>query len=436
MVKEKLLTPFQKFVKKGSIAGVLLFGATIIALVWANSPYSLYYKDLLQFKIGFSFGDFDLKKPLILWINDGLMAIFFFLIGLELKRELLVGEINTLKKAAFPLIAALGGVIVPIAFYLVLNQDPYTARGWGIPMATDIAFALAILSLLGDRVPLSLKVFLTAFAIIDDIAAVIVIAVFYSSNVSVTLLIYGLVLIFLLGLLYRFRKYTLEIGLIIAIAIWMLFLKSGIHPTIAGVLLAFTIPLNKKINIRSFAKNISSISDKIEKINVSNVDSKILSKVEMGCVEDLDVLTKKVISPLQYLEHKLHSMVAYFILPVFAFANAGVVISASYDYDFALMTSITISLFLGKFIGVSLFSYIGIKLKLAELPIGLRFSQIVGVAAIAGVGFTMSIFIDHLAFAGSERSIVSAKIGIIIGSLISGIVGYLILRLMSNKKTK
>ena len=435
MIRSLILSPFQKLVKTGSIAGMLLFGTTILALIWANSPYGHYYESLLQYKIGISFQDFELKKPLILWINDGLMAIFFFLIGLELKRELLVGEINTLKKAAFPLIAALGGVIVPIVLYLFLNEDPYTARGWGIPMATDIAFALAILSLLGDRVPLSLKVFLTAFAIIDDIAAVIVIAAFYSTNVDIMLLFYALILITLLALLYHYRKYYLELGLITAVFIWFLFLKSGVHPTIAGVLLAFTIPIKKKINLKDFVGNLASISDKIKNISDLESQNNILNKEEQECVDSLENLTIEAVSPLQHLEHKLHSMTAYFILPVFAFANAGVVISTSYDYDFALMRNIAISLFVGKIVGVTLFSYIGIKLKLAELPIGVRFKQIIGVAAIAGVGFTMSIFIDHLAFAGSDRSIVSAKIGIIVGSLISGIVGYIILRFFSKSKS-
>ena len=433
MIIKILLTPFQKFVKTGSTAGMLLFGTTIIALIWANSSYGYFYESLLQYEIGISFENFELKKPLILWINDGLMAIFFFLIGLELKRELLVGEINTLKKATFPLVAALGGVIVPIALYLVLNENPETAKGWGIPMATDIAFALAILSLLGKRVPLSLKVFLTAFAIIDDIAAVIVIAVFYSAEVDILLLFYGFTLIILLALLYYYGNYSLEIGLIIAVIIWFLFLKSGIHPTIAGVLLAFTIPIKRRINIKSFAKNLTSISNKI--INVSDDDEKhLLTKEEMKCVENLDDLTSEVMSPLQHLEHKLHSWIAYFILPVFAFANAGVVISSDYAYDYALMRNIIISLFVGKFFGVVLFSYLGIKFKLTELPIGLKFKQIIGISAIAGVGFTMSIFIDHLAFADDERSIISAKIGIIIASLVSGIVGYTILRLTSKKK--
>ncbi len=432
MIKNLLLTPFQKFVKTGSTAGMLLFGATIIAIIWANSSYGYYYESLLQYKIGISFHDFELKKPFILWINDGLMAIFFFLIGLELKRELLIGEINTLKKAAFPFMAALGGVAVPIALYLILNENPDTAKGWGIPMATDIAFALAILSILGKRVPLSLKVFLTAFAIIDDIAAVIVIAVFYSSNVSIALLFYGILLIVLLALLYYYRNYSLEIGLILAVIIWFLFLKAGIHPTIAGVLLAFTIPIKRKLDIKSFAEHLNLISNKI--VNDSDDDKHLLTKDEIKYINNLNDLASKVQSPLQQLEAKLHGWIAYFILPVFAFANAGVVISADYNFDVDLIRNIIISLFVGKFLGVVVFSYLGIKLKVTELPKGLQFKQIIGIAAIAGVGFTMSIFIDHLAFAGSERSIISAKIGIIIGSLISGVVGYAILRLTSKSK--
>ncbi len=433
MIKKILLTPFQKFVKTGSMAGMLLFVTTIIAIVWANSPYADSYDSFLQFKFGFRFHNFELIKPLILWINDGLMAIFFFLIGLELKRELLIGEINTVKKAAFPFVAAIGGVTVPIVFYLILNQNPATVKGWGIPMATDIAFALAILSLLGKRVPLSLKVFLTAFAIIDDIAAVIVIAVFYSTNVNVMLLFYGLILIFLLALFYYYRKFSLEIGIIVAGIIWFLFLKSGIHPTIAGVLLAFTIPIKRKINVKSFAESLASISNSL--VNISDDDDNhLLTKDEIKCIDNLDDLSVEVRSPLQHLEHKLHKLVAYFILPVFAFANAGVMISAGYNFDYALIKSIIISLFVGKFVGVILFSYLGIKFKITELPLGLKFKQIIGIAAIAGIGFTMSIFIDHLAFAGDERSINSVKFGIIIASLISGIVGYTILRVTSKEE--
>ena len=432
MIKNLLLTPFQKFVKTESLAGILLFGATIIALVWANSSYGSYYDNLLQYKVGISFQDFELKKPLILWINDGLMSIFFFLIGLELKRELLIGEINTLKKAAFPIVAALGGVFIPVGLYLILNQDPDTAKGWGIPMATDIAFALAILSTLGKRIPLSLKIFLTAFAIIDDIAAVLVIAIFYSAEINWIYILYGSIIIAGLGIMYFVKKYSFVIGIIAAIIVWFLFLKSGVHPTIAGVLLAFTIPIKRRININIFSKYLSSISNKITNGNDNN-EKHLLTKEEMECIDDLDDLTFEVRSPLQHLENKLHSLVAYFVLPIFAFANAGVVISLSYEFNFTLMTNIAISLFIGKFIGVSLFSYLGIKFKIAELPAGVTFKQVLGISAIAGVDFTMSIFIDNLAFYGDLISINSVKVGVIIGSLISGIVGYIILRVSTNK---
>jgi NhaA family Na+:H+ antiporter len=434
-MKSLLLTPFQKFVKSESLAGMLLFGATIIALIWANSSYGEHYANLWEYEIGISFQNFELRKPLILWINDGLMAIFFFLIGLELKRELLIGEINTPKKAAFPFVAALGGVLVPIGMYLFLNQNPETTKGWGVPMATDIAFALAILSTLGKRVPFSLKIFLTAFAIIDDIAAVLVIAVFYSISINWIFILYGAILISFLAILYYKNKYSFTIGIILAIVIWFLFLKSGIHPTIAGVLLAFTIPIKRRTNIKLFSANLTSISSKI--VNVSDDSPKhLLTKKEMQCIDNLDDLIFEVRSPLQHLEHKLHGIIAYFILPVFAFANAGVVISFSYKFDFSLMTNIAVSLFVGKFIGVALFSYLGVKFKITELPRGVKFKQILGIAAIAGVGFTMSIFMANLAFYGNLIYINSVKVGVILGSLISGIVGYTILRLSSKLPEK
>jgi len=433
MIRKLLLTPFQKFVRTESLAGLLLFGATIIALIWSNSTYGHIYEGLWKKEIGVSFQNFELKKALILWINDGLMAVFFFVIGLELKRELLIGEINTLKKATFPFIAALGGVLVPVAFYLLLNEDPETAKGWGIPMATDIAFALALLTTLGKRVPLSLKVFLTAFAIIDDIAAVLVIAIFYSVNVSWLYIFYGLILIVFLGLLYYFRKYSFVIGIVLAIVIWFLFLKSGVHPTIAGVLLAFTIPMKRRLNVSLFSDNLNSISQKLSNA-VDDGKRHLLTKDEIKCIDHLDNLAFEVRSPLQHLEHKLHSIVAYFILPVFAFANAGVVIDLNYDFNYALMTNIAISLFLGKFIGVALFSYLGNKLRISEYPSGVTFNQIVGISAVAGVGFTMSIFIDNLAFQGDLLIINSAKIGIIIGSITAAAVGYVILRLTSKKQ--
>ncbi len=431
MKKFTFLSPFQKFIKLESFAGILLLAATVIAIIWANSPFNYVYQNILNYKIGFYSQSFELIKPAILWINDGLMAIFFFLIGLELKRELLIGEISSVKKAMLPLIGALGGVLVPIGIYLILNQNPGTVQGWGIPMATDIAFALAILTILGKRVPLSLKIFLTAFAIIDDIAAVLVIAIFYSAEIVWSFVLIGIILIILLGVIYRKFNYSVWPGLIIAVVTWTLFLKSGIHPTIAGVLLALTIPIKKRIRINQFSEKLGEISGAFTSGEID--DSHILTNDEIHKIDNLDSLISKARSPLQYLEHKLNNVVAYFILPVFAFANAGVEISSGFNFDFSLIVNIAISLFAGKFIGVSLFSYLGIKLNLTELPTGTNFTHILGIAIIAGVGFTMSIFIANLAFGESLVHINSAKVGIIIGSLISGVLGFIILKITLNK---
>ena len=431
MIRRLILSPFQQFVKTESLAGLLLFGATIVALIWANSPFGEIYQDLWQKKIGVSFQAFELEKPLILWINDGLMAVFFFVIGLELKRELIIGEINTIKKAVFPLVAALGGVLVPVGLFLLLNQDPETEKGWGIPMATDIAFALALLSVLGKRVPLSLKVFLTAFAIIDDIAAVLVIAIFYSINISWLYILYGIFLISLLGSLYYFRKYSFPIGIVLAIVIWFLFLKSGVHPTIAGVLLAFTIPIRRRLDVSAFSDHLNHISQKLSNV-IDNKERHLLTRDEVKWIDHLDNLAFEVKSPLQHLEYRLHHLIAYYILPLFAFANAGVVISFDYDFNLSLMTNIAISLLVGKFLGVAFFSYLGNKTGIIEYPSGVSFKQILGISAVAGIGFTMSIFIDNLAFQ-DPLMVNSAKVGIIIGSITAAVLGYVILRLSSSR---
>ncbi len=432
MIK-KIISPFQKFVKIESLSGLLLFSATIIALIWANSSYGQVYESIWQYKIGIRFQGFELEKPLILWINDGLMAIFFFLIGLELKREFLIGELDTLKKAAFPFFAALGGVIVPITLFLILNKNLETTNGWGIPMATDIAFALAILKLLGNRVPLSIKVFLTAFAIIDDIGAVLVIAIFYSSTINWMLLIYALILLLVLGFLSYRKIYINYLYLFFGIIIWLLFLKSGIHPTIAGVLLAFTIPIRQKINIKEYTNKLTHFLERIE--TDTNNKNDLLSKQQIEQIENLEACTKKVKSPLQDLEHGLHYWVAFLIMPVFALSNAGVVINTNMNLDYSLITNIAVGLFIGKLIGVTTFSFIGIKLKITELPNEIKFKQIIGIAILAGVGFTMSIFIANLAFAATPTYIDSAKIGILIGSLISGVLGYIVLKL-TNKDNR
>ncbi|KOH43868.1 Na+/H+ antiporter NhaA [Sunxiuqinia dokdonensis] len=428
---QKIITPFQKFVKIESFSGILLLFATILALVWANSPFAHLYESLWDYKMGFTSEGFTLSKPLILWVNDGLMAIFFFLIGLEIKRELLIGELNSVKKAAFPFFGALGGMIVPVALFLFLNTNPETAQGWGIPMATDIAFSLAILNVLGKRVPLALKVFLTAFAIIDDLGAVIAIAVFYSSGIYWSLLFYAFGLLALLFLLSYLKVYSKYVFFIVGVVVWVLFLKSGIHPTIAGVLMAFTIPISQRVDVRSYTESISGV---LQGLKVSKEQTvPILTHDQIEQLDELEDMTGRVQSPLQHLEHRLHNWVAYLVIPVFALANAGITISTDVQLDTSLILHIVIGLFVGKGVGVSLFAIMGKKLKLVDFPEGVNYRNIIGVALLAGVGFTMSIFISNLAF--TDPAIAdSAKVGILVGSFISGLAGYSFLYF--NSKTK
>ena len=433
MIDKLIITPFQKFIKIESFSGILLFGATVIALIWANTPFGNIYESLWQYKIGINTQNFEFTKPLILWVNDGLMAIFFFVIGLQLKRDPLIGELDSIRKAIFPIFAAIGGMLIPVALFVFLNKNPETLNGWGIPMAADIAFSLAILKLLGNRVPLGLKVFLIAFAIIDDIGAVLIIAIFYSTSISWLLLGYALILFLILAFLSYRRVYAKYLILIFGVIIWFLFLKAGIHPTVAGVLVAFTIPIRQKINVKTYIKKLCDITNNIKSIN--DDESPILSKEQMKQIDKLETCTDKVQSPLQHLEHSLHGWVAYLIMPIFALANAGVTFSSDMNLDYSLITNIVICLVIGNFIGVILMSFLGVKLRLTILPKGVNFKQILGIGFLAGVGFTMSIFIANLAFVENTTYIDSAKVGIFIGSFISGLVGYIILKLTSKEKT-
>ena len=429
MIKEAFLTPFQKFVKIESFSGILLLLATLSALVWANSPYGDVYRDLWQYDIGIITETFEFKKPLILWINDGLMAVFFFLIGLEIKRELLIGELNSARKIAFPLVGAIGGMIVPVAIFFLLNQNPETTKGWGIPMATDIAFSLALLNVLGKSVPLSLKIFLTAFAIVDDIGAVLVIAIFYSGSIDFTLLIIAIVLLAILYLLSYKGYYSIFAVVIFGAIIWFLFLKAGIHPTVAGILLAFSVPIRQKIDTSTFLIQLENVYNNIKTSSI--LQKPILSNEQIDHIDDLEDWTSKFRSPLQNLENNLHGWVAYFIIPIFALANAGVLIDSSANMETALVINIIICLILGKGIGISSFVLLCKKMKLITIPSDISFKQILGVSFLAGIGFTMAIFIASLAFATSPEFIDSAKIGILIGSFISAIIGYIILRIAS-----
>ncbi|QWX84885.1 Na+/H+ antiporter NhaA [Cellulophaga sp. HaHaR_3_176] len=428
---KRLLTPFQKFVKIEGFSGILLLMSTIIALVWANSGFGDSYAALWNYKIGIASEGFELKKPLLLWINDGLMAIFFFLIGLEIKREVLIGELNSIKKLAFPLFGALGGVIVPVALFMLLNQNAETFKGWGIPMATDIAFSLAVLNALGKRVPLSLKIFLIAFAIVDDIEAVLVIAIFYSGAIKTTLLFIGLGLLAILYLLSYKGYYSKFITFFTGIIIWLLFLKSGVHPTVAGILLALSVPIRQKIDTSTFIFQLENIYKNIK--DASILKKPILSKEQIQAMDDLEDWSGKFQSPLQHLEHNLHGWVAYFIIPIFALANAGVIIDSSVGIEIPLIINIILCLVLGKGLGIPAVIFLAKKLNLIQIPADVSTRHILGVSFIAGIGFTMAIFIASLAFVSTPEYISSAKIGILLGSLISAIIGYLILRFGSNK---
>ncbi len=380
----------EEFIQKESSGGILLIFATILALIFSNTLISPLYDTFLHIPVEIRIGALHLDKSLYHWVNDGLMVIFFLLIGMEVKREILEGHLSSINQAALPGIAAIGGMVVPAAIYLIFNRNnPIAVNGWAIPTATDIAFALGILSLLGNRVPISLKIFLMALAIIDDLGAIIIIALFYTSELSLlSVLIAGVALVVLI-LLNKFGVAKKAPYFVVGVVLWVSVLKSGVHATLAGVALAFTIPLNAK--------------DK----------------------------NGQPVSPLKEVEHNLHDWVAFFILPLFAFVNAGVNVR---NISFNLMAGsvplgIILGLFIGKQLGVFGFSWLAIKFKLAKLPTGSNWRQLYGVAVLTGIGFTMSLFIGSLAFVDESVFQYTDKLAILVGSFISGIVGYLVLKL-------
>jgi NhaA family Na+:H+ antiporter len=423
-----------QFMHLETTASLLLFAFSILAVVWANSPYSSTYEELWHYKltIGFANTNFYLEKSLILWINDGLMAIFFFVIGLEVKREILAGELTTLRKASLPIFAAIGGMLFPVLIFLFFNQGKSGGDGWGIPMATDIAFTLGILKLLGNRVPLGLKIFLTAFAIVDDIGAILVIAVFYSANIQWDLITYALLIVGAVGFLSYKHIYSKYLYFVLGFVVWLLFLKSGIHPTIAGILMAFTIPMYRKINLSEYEKELTTQLQTFKGYKYKN--PQLLNKKQLEVVDEIETISNQVQSPLQHLEHSLHGWVSYLIMPIFALANAGVVLSFSgLESTGHISLNIAMALVFGNTFGIMLLSFLAIKLKLADLPAGVEFKQLLGVSILGGLGFTMSLFITNLAYS-DESFISAAKTGIILGSLIAGILGYMVLRMQLKPK--
>ncbi len=431
---EKLTYPIQEFLHQEASGGILLIIATVIALAWANSSFADSYHHLWHTYVKIDVGGVGLNYSLHHWINDGLMVIFFFVVGLEIKRELLVGELSSVKKAALPIAAALGGMIFPALIYTLFNLGSESASGWGIPMATDIAFVVGILALLGNRVPLALKIFILALAIVDDLGAVLVIAIFYTSNISLTSLMIAGGLIVLLIAMNRLGIRNLLVYTFVGIALWLAFLKSGVHATVAGVLLAFTIPVSSRINTMKFKKETESLIKEFD--NAGEHGEDVLTNSErLSIVDQIENNCEKILTPLQRFEHGLHPWVSFFIMPVFALANAGVAVSDELGSALTHPVSIGIvlGLFLGKQIGIFSFSYIAVKLKLASEPEGVSWKKIYAASVLAGIGFTMSLFIANLAFNSPELLNIS-KVGILAGSLLSGIVGFIILKSALGKK--
>jgi Na+:H+ antiporter, NhaA family len=428
-----ILNPIQSFFKIEASGGIILLLFTVIALVWANSPWGQIYHDLWENKLSIGVGNFEISKSILHWVNDGLMAIFFFVVGLEIKRELLAGELSSIKKASLPIAAAIGGMIVPAVIYIVINTNPATETGWGIPMATDIAFSLGILSLLGKRVPLALKVFLIAFAIVDDLGAVLIIAFFYSGEIEWNYLFVAFGLILLLVIMNRLHIRTMHLYMVVGWIIWFLFVKANMHPTIAGVLIAFTIPVKRSLKLNTFYNSINNNLDQFCAAKQS--ESKIkLTGQQMVALDNMNEEILRVQSPAQRLEHSLHGFVTYIVMPLFALINAGVVLKGAKISDIFSEVSgvIELSLVFGKVIGVFLFSYIAVKLGIASLPERVKWKHILSLGFLGGMGFTMSLFISNLAFE-SEALLNPAKIGILTGSLIAGVAGYLMLNFTLDK---
>lgn len=384
----------REFLKLEASAGILLVIAAILAMLMENSPFSGIYDSLLTTPVAIQIGAFAIDKPLLLWINDGLMAVFFLLVGLEIKREMMEGQLSTKEQISLPAIAALGGLLVPALIYSYFNWgDPIEMRGWAIPAATDIAFALGVITLLGNRVPETLKICLVAIAIIDDLAAIIIIALFYTESLSLVSLAVAAIAVIGLAILNRKKVTSMGPYFVIGIILWACVLKSGVHATLAGVVLALFIPLKTK-----------------------NKQGKV---------------------PLKELEHGLHPWISYAILPIFAFANAGVSLKGlTLDLLFQPITlGIALGLFFGKQIGVMLFTLLGRITGLCKLPKGVSWIQYYGMALITGIGFTMSLFIGTLAFNDVEHQ-TAVRLGVLMGSILSGVCGYLVLYAISSKQQK
>ena len=425
---ERIVRPFQDFARKQSSGGILLIIATVVALVWANSPWAESYSNLWHTKLTVGVGGFSISKDLTHWINDGLMAVFFLVVGLEIKREILVGELSSIRGATLPVVAAVGGAVVPATIFLTINAGTEGSAGWGIPMATDIAFALGVLALLGEKAPVGLKVFLTALAIVDDIIAVLVIAFFYSSEISWGALGVGVVFLAALVVANLLGVGKTLVYAVLGIGLWLCFLLSGVHATIAGVLLALTVPASSFINPTAFLERGRYILDRFEKAGEKG-ENVLTNEERQAALHALNHAAYKLEPPLHELEHALHPWVAFAIMPIFAVANAGLPLSRGISEALTspVAFGIVVGLVVGKQLGITLFAWLAVRSGISELPGDINWRHVYGAGWLAGIGFTMSLFITDLAFS-DDSLIEDAKLGILVASLIAGVVGWTILR--------
>ncbi len=428
LVDRLIIEPSTRFINNSSASGIVLFSSAFLAILLANSPWSDTYHAIWKYQFSIGFDEFIIRKDLHHWINDGLMAVFFFVVGLELKREIIGGELSNIKSAILPIGAAVGGMIIPALIYLVFNNEGAGADGWGIPMATDIAFSLGVLYLLGDRVPISLKVFLTALAIADDIGAVLVIAFFYSSDIDIVNLIIGAGFLAVLWIANGIGvRNTLFYALVGIVGLWLAFLMSGVHATIAAVLAAFAIPARTKVKESHFADHMDHLVARFKDADPNNV--RTLTKEQLNILQDIRSYSKKAITPIQRLEDNMHPLVAFIVMPIFAFSNAGVTLSNDFLAQIVspVALGIMMGLLLGKVLGVVGMSELMIRLFSVPLPKGMNKLHLWGTGFLAAIGFTMSLFIGGLAFK-DESIIQESKLGILMASLVASVFGYFLIK--------
>ena len=423
-----MLAPLRNFLHTEASGGLLLVAAALVALVWANSPLSESYVAVWETPLALQIGDFGLRESLQFWINDGLMAIFFFVVGLEIKRELLIGELGSVRRALLPISAAVGGAILPALIFVAVTRGGEGSGGWGVPMATDIAFALGVLALLGSRVPLGLKIFVTALAIADDLLAILVIALFYAGDLSLPAFGAAAGVLALLVAANRLHVRHYAVYAVLGIGLWAVVLATGVHATIAGVLLAFTVPARTRIDGAQFARRARELVDQFE--GGDHPDDVRRSGERQSALADLEDATESIQTPLQRLENSLHPLVAYVIVPLFALANAGVAIggTAGAALGSPVAYGVFLGLLVGKQLGILGVVWAVVRLGWAELPAGVTWRHLWGAGWVAGIGFTMSLFVGELAFVGDHGLLDVAKVAILAASVVAAIGGWIVLR--------